>query len=422
MEAIKMRKYLRSLPLIVAFILMVSILLAGPGMQLGRVSLGRAPAPALNVLGPINMRSARFVSAVGGVAFGQIAKPALGLTVSQLDLSYDSTKQDGARAVLRINGVPAVVGVYDWQLIPIARFADSTQASCVTAFGTLHDQDKEKQIIQADGKIINYHPALINTLLGLRLMQADIMLFVPDAIDLPKENATYLLGVGEPAPNLQRNMIGWRGFDGQRSAAQAAFGAYRSYVLSDEDVSITFDIAQGKLSITGDPMYHFWRYRYEAPDYDAKGEPARVSAQVAARMNAARFAPGFSEKAWLIAETLDAICRIEHIGGGGTAKVTEKGLAMAEPYELRAVLVKILVTLKAQEVDVMKGYTAQVSKPSLVEAINPTVYAAARATMRYAAFLRYVRNKHPVVWKRFLASTAGKTPSPAVQTPTTMTL
>ena len=78
----------------------------------------------------------------------------------------------------------------DWQLIPIAKYADDNEYNaCVSLFGpkpTLSKYD------------IIYHKAFKNTLLGLRLFQMDILLKDLDSFwDIPQLGGQVILGTGE---------------------------------------------------------------------------------------------------------------------------------------------------------------------------------------------------------------------------------
>ena len=74
----------------------------------------------------------------------------------------------------------------DWQLIPIVRFADSPYFTCLTLSGSLNDKRITETILKNGGRIINYHQAFSNTLLGWRLLEMDILLIYPEAVNLPE--------------------------------------------------------------------------------------------------------------------------------------------------------------------------------------------------------------------------------------------
>jgi hypothetical protein len=60
------------------------------------------------------------------------------------------------------------------------------------------------------------------------------------------------------------------------------------------------------------------------------------------------------------------------------------------------------------------------SKPELFEAMNPAVWNATVATMRYAAFFRYVKTNFPQTWLAFYNQVKQIDPDPRITTPTVM--
>jgi hypothetical protein len=98
--------------------------------------------------------------------------------------------------------------IYDWQLLPIAKLADSPYTACFTLYGDrqgIQDDSVRRDLEENGGSVVAYHPALKDTLLGLRLMQLDMLIGSEDAADLPKLKNQYLLGDGERAPLLVSN-------------------------------------------------------------------------------------------------------------------------------------------------------------------------------------------------------------------------
>jgi len=96
-------------------------------LRLGPQNLVSMAAPALK--NPqhlsIGLKSQAFVGKVGGVAFDQVAQPDEDLSVNDLSLYYRPALPDGKRLQLVVNGQLIYAHIYDWQLIPIAKFADS---------------------------------------------------------------------------------------------------------------------------------------------------------------------------------------------------------------------------------------------------------------------------------------------------------
>ena len=237
--------------------------------ELGRKSLLTRSAPALRrtdaltqVLGRARPTRA-FVRAVGGVAFDGVARPADGLEVETFSLDYDRGAEDGRRLVATINGQRAVADVYDWELVPIAKYADSGESSCFTLFGELDDEEEQAELQRRGARILNYSSAFEDTLIGLRLFQLDVLMLGEDfATELPAERGRYVLGKGEAAPNVKRNQVIFKRYDRSleelRTSLQGAANVwYRSYVICDRFQDIRFSILDGSIQITGEPYYYF---------------------------------------------------------------------------------------------------------------------------------------------------------------------
>src|SRR5262249_10274463 len=119
--------------------------------------------------------------------------PAAGTSVSSVVLSYNHDRSDGRRLIIKLNGDRYTMSIPDWELIPIARYANSENGSCVTLFGE-HSTENDNHI--------QYHPAFINRLLGMRLLQADIIFEdVERFSQVFKYDGNYVLGTGESLPD-----------------------------------------------------------------------------------------------------------------------------------------------------------------------------------------------------------------------------
>ena len=158
-------------------------------------------------------RSVRFFRGVGGVAFSAVAKGQLGQAVTEL--RYDPTAPDRA-APGDLHQLPKWLDHHRARRhLRLAigadrRIADDENGSAVTLFGRLSDQAREAETHSARGRVINYHPQLDNTLLGLRLFQADILIFQPNAADLFSQNGRAILGAGERGHDLAKNQDRYR--------------------------------------------------------------------------------------------------------------------------------------------------------------------------------------------------------------------
>jgi hypothetical protein len=303
-----------------------------------------------------SLQSYRFVGLVGGVAFSGVAELAPPLAGASLRLAYDASEPDGRRLVLEIAGKLYPQTVPDWLLIPIARFADSEHHGCVSLFGP--------QTTEAEYDLI-YHRALQNTLLGLRLLHADLLLFdLNNTWRLPKFGGHTVLGDGEteqPAAD--------RASTTKLSSAlnQARF---QSWVLTDVGERVTVDMHEGALRFTGLPYYYFWISDFES----YRREFTRLS---------------------------DQAMELRRLG-----KIREHNQ-----------LVERINALEPRVTEVAQLTTALKDLREAIRDFNPPVYHAAASTMHYAAFFRAVKKQDAAAWREFLASLPATT-APPVVTPT----
>lgn len=284
-----------------------------------------------------------FVSGVGGVAFAGVAKPGPSLAAHEVRPAYDPSRPDGQRFAVEVAGDAHFQSAPDWILVPAAVYASSVYNACVSLFGPASSETHYD---------IVYHEAFENTLLGLRLLQADILFFdLNETWRLPRLDGKTVLGLGEAEP----------GSLDLASAIRVSSGLgqerFQSWVLTDQDEPIGVDLVGGELRFTGLPYYHFWvsdleRYRREV-------------------------------------DRLAALARAE----------AEAGDVAAHNRIVRQ------INAMEPEVREVKGMTKRMR--SLREAIrdyNPAVYDAAMLTMRYAAFFRYLKERQPEAWREFLRS------------------
>jgi len=228
---------------------------------LGGKRLFGASAPYLREDTPLSqaLASPAYLASVGGVAFDQVAKPAAGVT-GAVSVTYDPSAADGERLGLVIGGQTVRTSLYDWMMIPVAKYANSQYTACFTLFGSLNDPKLQAEVessVDQSKRAMNYHPQLANTLVGLRIFQLDEHILSEDSADLPKLKGEYVLGRGETPPNIQRGLDALSrlqdGIDAQPD------NDFQSYVVCDYHRAIEFSADRGRLSVTGDPYYYFWR-------------------------------------------------------------------------------------------------------------------------------------------------------------------
>ena len=405
-------------------------LLAPPAPPLrGTTSLRRVLRPGRPMLG--------YVGRVGGVAFEAVAAPANGVNINSLDLRYSPAKRDGERLSLTVNGNAVSPAVYDWQLIPIAKFANSSESACFTLFGQLDDPLTERLARAFSGNVLNYHPSFKDTLVGLRLFQLDNLIINEYAYELPTAKGAYILGAGESAPGNE-NKTAQTAFLSFMERNERLFD-YVSYLINDLHREITFDVKDGNLNIQGEPSYYFWDVDRAAYASLMSGESLaankrRVSAELrnVRRTNSIR-----GQKPWLVSELQKGIAKYkEEVGDfeivkslGYTQLAALLSAADASVLLERQTLPSL--TNRLAELRTLEQMPAPRELTELgqlvagniqrVRAINPAVWDTGVTVMRYAAFFRYVKNNHPAQWQAFMAQIErAPAPVPAVTTPTVM--
>lgn len=380
--------------------------------------------------------SALFLGGVGGVSFDQVARPADDFRVSSLSLSYNVRAADGKRLELRINQKPVNVLLPDWMLVPIAKYADSPYYSCYTLFGKLKDKKLEKQITEQKGRVVNYHPDLMNTLLGIRLAYIDMLVGYTFASDLPKNSmGEYLLGTGEDRPDLKANRNGAYYLSQHINRIENKYAdKFRSYVISDLSQQIRFSLLNDSLVISSYPYFYCWKFKGDAQDYDMNRTAAEISSRYTKKMKELSASSGSqAAQDWLV-ENLIALSK-NYDGNYGfysegtfvdlvklsTDAEKRQFLVRYAPDSLLKISISTETYMDRQTIVPLTKYSDEFSsKPELFEAANPAVWRATVNTMRYAAFFRYVKANFPENWLAFKNQIVTLDPEPRIVTPTIM--
>jgi hypothetical protein len=398
-------------------------------------SVLRAPAPYL--MQPVTMDRGRsnpqFLNGVGGVSFDQVAKPGQNLAVRSLSLKYLAEGVDGERLELIINDKKVEVCLPDWLLVPIANYAESHYYSCITLFGALEDREVQKLVTDNEGRVINYHPALDNMLLGIRLAYMDMLVMFPFATDLPRNReGEYILGTGETDPDLQTNQEGRSLLSQHMMAVDNKHRVkFRSYVVTDYTRNIQFNVIRDSLTISGNPYFYCWRSNRDRQDYDNDHVANEISAKYNNEVNTLRGNGDDSRvRTWLIQTLIDLSCKYKgnySFYQSGTfvelvaLYLPEEKAQFLEKYKTEALfdmLVHTEAMMQAEGIEYMKQYSADLSaRPDLFRASNPAVWNATVQTMRFAAFFRYVRSNFPDSWDVFIDQVRSLDPRPRVETP-----
>ncbi len=372
------------IPLSVVRLLLVALFLLHPITLLGQegwsfgpyktvVGMPSGPLQA-KMEGQKSLHSHAFVSSVGGVAFAGIAKPDDEISDDSISLAYDQTQPDGRRLIVVVAQDSLFPFLPNWQLVPIVEYANSEYHATVSLFGPGGNHEFYD---------IVYHSAFQNTLLGVRLLQADIQFMDLDVFwELPKYQGRKILGTGETSENEQYDM---RAATEIREALEDK--RYQSWVLTDVDIPIEFWVTDDSLVLTGEPYYYFW--------YSKNFNPRGVKHR--------------NELVKQINMITDFIYTLRECDCTDAAQdYTSK----------RDSLIEILEQLEPSVIEVDGLTQLMKQKTSALQKYSPNVFNAATTTMRYAAFFRYVKKTYPDHWAVFLKEIEIVETMPTVRTPT----
>ncbi len=376
----------------ISLVLMSSLALGQESLQLGNLSYSRSPAPVLTK--PVT-RGASFFRAVGGVAFEGVAVGKDGLVVE--NLTYDKTKPDSQRLIVTVKTSSGKIknlqaDIYDWELVPITKFANYKTGSAMTLFGHLNDRKLQDELQRNGGRAINYHRTLDNTLIGLRMMQADIMLFDHNATDLPKNlGGSYVLGAGEREPKVEKNRRNFNIVQQLLREERQKGNRYRSYVVGDLNQTIVFSDRNGHLSFKGDPFWTMWSYPsdVEAAYEDLQlFQAAREGDSVSLSLLNSRYV---SEE--------ELVRRFREIDN-----ILSQWESQSESNE--AIQINSGLSQRVSDIVAEQG------------GINPVVYNALKKVMHYRALFRHFKKRNKTRFLTFLNSVRNISVNPKVQTPT----
>jgi hypothetical protein len=297
----------------------------------------------------------------GGVHFQATAVPAGRLEA--VSLLYAPDQPDGRRLFIRFRDYGLVQSeLYDWQLVPIARYADSKDLSCVTLLDTpVINIDTEISFFikaveynkglpkerQFEYFWANFHPALADTLIGFNLFLVDAMFMRPvessaiygDSAVVPRDVRGY--NDGPRFSDMNRGQFGffkkildrWRRDGGS------------SYVYTDYGTAtpITYDLdlrdkMNPRIVFEGYPSYQFNR-------------------------------------------------------------------GVIENNEVKEVV----------PLDDLNKYVE--ANREMVNSLNPVIFKTAELTARWAALFRAIKARNPVIWEAFIKDIKSVSVEPEQPTP-----
>lgn len=199
--------------------------------------------------GRAGLTSYRFLTEVGGVNFELFADLPDAIVSGIQAIEYDPLQPDGTRLRIVTAETTYTVPLYDWVLIPAIHYANSPYSAVVSLLGGETTSTRFHA---------RYHPSIEDTLLGLRMLQADLLpIDLSMAMDLPRVDGKLLLGPGESQTPR----------DSAASAAariqlelRFAQPSPSSWVLTDVGArqSVPVDVQDGQLVPQASIYYSFW--------------------------------------------------------------------------------------------------------------------------------------------------------------------
>jgi hypothetical protein len=388
-----MKRFLRAFSLsFVAVLIAFNVFAQNNCWDFGRYCMGIGNSQGkLEIIlnGAKSLLDFNFVSKVGGVAFEVIATPEKSLKNNKVDLSYDRSKPDGKRLAVSLGGKIYHPYLPDWELVPIANYANSKYNAVVSLFGK--GSNPQKGI-----RNIIYHPALKDTLLGVRLLQVDTVLMdLEEFWKLPRLNKKTILGKGENEQNREPIMTE---IDEILHSEK-----FLSWVYTDSNLVVKFGIKNDELAINNSPYYYFWDSdNQEIKEYENQmNEYRNQIIQYERQISKYKKQADSLLSQGLIQQGNEVIKKHNEI-----VAQEEEILARAKKTQPPKVFKVDSLTKKIQ------------SKNSTLYKYNPAVYNAAIQTMRFAAFFRYVKTYNNSSWQEFLKQVKTVKINPSVKTPT----
>lgn len=379
---------------IVIFGILVAAITSLSHITAGRFSLTRVGAPHL--VNPMSVRAGvsnyGFAAKVGGIAFGEIAQSLDGSVIEAL--RYNSGRADGSRleAQVRLSNETfnIVLPVYDWEFIPVARFAKGNQDALITYFGELTDKRQEERYRERDCRIVNYHSAIDNTLIGLRLMQSDLLAFHEIGPLNLLQNGNPIKATNENLRDEQQN----RNSIAEIQNIYSRSGA-NSYIICDVGQRIGFRVtgsgSNRGLELSGHPYWSCWT--------TDKIDEEEILMELLIDF----------------VETLSSNEQIEFLKFlEGSGEMPHSIRIKFEKFAEKHIENKMSSSFKR----LPQESNALSEKMRQLEGGNPPVYRSLCNFMRYAALFRYFKNRNPGSYNSFVDSFQNVNPNPQIITPT----
>ncbi len=368
-----------------------------------------------------------FLSKIKGIAFSGIACPSPVLEHKSIRLKYVPENPDGYRLLVQIGKQLHFPYIPDWQLIPIASFANSPYDVCISLLG----EKNNAQFFH-----IVYHTAFEDTLLGIRLLQASILLsFGIENSEFNQLNNSNFIGTGEIAPSALTSTMQTQYLAQTEQAKSRLLNLmmayrYRSWCMVDDSVTILFSNQKDNLSFSGTPYYLFWY-----PDHITYCQRMKTAItkldelEQQETIQSHKIAPDVAEihhqlaiqlqKALSHPHDLDEM-QIDYLYNQANSYFQNYQLIMNQFIKYKEKANNLLKEIYQTNLTIVRAeHLTQDMRhnQTLIQALNPLVFESMNRTMQYSAFFRYIKLKHPKEWNNFLQQISGIKTLPSVKTP-----
>lgn len=248
--------------LVISVVIMSVSVFAQQSMSLGDLEFVMPNEKVLRTNRTLHMKmartgiSSRVIAKVGGVAFIQTAEPDFNVKSLSLGVDYSNNT-----AYATINDSIYIIPLEIWELQSIVNYANQDNNAAVTLYGN-------------DDVRIQYHEAFIDNLMGLRILQADLML--TDFLKYSDRGKFPAYSDGEFifSPNEKNRYNAFCSLDsilfGYSYEDLSVINSFRlghiidsigdkydTYIYTDYDQSIKFRTSNGEIVFDGNPYYRF---------------------------------------------------------------------------------------------------------------------------------------------------------------------
>ena len=432
-----LKRVIRNVAVAVASLVCIlpgSTLFAQQTMSLGNLQFVLPNASSTMASRSIRMRmaganlSSLYYHLVGGIAFTQQAIP--DFSVNSLDLYYSAANNT---AYLTINGSRIAIPIELFELQPIVNFANSEDDVVMTMYGAQYGM-----INNVETQDILYHPAFIDNMMGLRLLQVDALtmlsgmngyfpIFADDTFCLTDSERTRYSQLSRQYETKGSSYSA----NAQRVYSEIydilEDGSISSYIYTDLNQPIHFSIVNNKVAFDGlpyyqfstnatnevDPLAYYYWMKFFVSNYDKMLSPFFTEDMMQSMREMMK--PGidfFSEMDSKpnMSDEEKAQALMEQVNQGLDALGKDSALSQMSQAAMAQVCPMYISANGVTEN--LKG------KAALVRELNPIVYQEVDDICQWSALFRYVKAKEPIVWNRFVGQVnAARLDTPAVQTP-----